>query len=268
MNGITSQTLNLLSQVSKGRDLTHDLQTEIHPELFFRRNSVNLLIGKKGSGKTYNVFREVLKLKFIPNHHYTKMIYITNKVWDRTYDLFKEILPIPLIRVNYDGAVKAIREVSEAKNAAHEIVSKGIDLNDIEDESKQHLNDILGAELTTNNDVYHTIVLLDDCLDRFAHRTPQNAELWRLLFENRDPKITYFLTMQDAKGIDSALKENCDSIWLFGSFTPNRFRYLMRFIPTDSTTAELFPIYYSLTKNQALIFDIKPDGTEMIILKR
>ena len=60
MNGITSQTLNLLSQVSKGRDLTHDLQTEIHPELFFRRNSVNLLIGKKGSGKTYNVFREVL----------------------------------------------------------------------------------------------------------------------------------------------------------------------------------------------------------------
>ena len=51
MEGITKQTLKLLSEVSKGRDLTHDLQTEINPELFFRRNSVNWLIGKKGTGK-------------------------------------------------------------------------------------------------------------------------------------------------------------------------------------------------------------------------
>ena len=69
----------LLARKNKNVDLTNEIQTEIDPNVYFNRNSVNLLVGKKGSGKTYNVFREVLKLKFIKNHHYTKMLYVTNK---------------------------------------------------------------------------------------------------------------------------------------------------------------------------------------------
>ena len=57
---VIESTLKELDEVNKGLNLTDELQTQIHPEVFFRRNSVNLLIGKKGSGKTYNVFREII----------------------------------------------------------------------------------------------------------------------------------------------------------------------------------------------------------------
>ena len=59
MSTANDKALQLLSELNKDVDLTHELQTEISPDVFFKHNSVNLLIGKKGSGKTYNVFREV-----------------------------------------------------------------------------------------------------------------------------------------------------------------------------------------------------------------
>ena len=264
---VVDKTLSLLAELSKDKDLTHDLQTEINPEVFFRRNSVNLLVGKKGSGKTYNVFRELLKLREVPDHLYTKLIYVSDKPWDRTYDLVKEYLPLVVQKVPYSEAVTVIKEVAEAKNAAHEIVEEGIKKDEIDDEAVKHIESALGSELNDTNEIYHTAVLLDDCQDRFAKRTPQNQELWRLLFENRQPKITYFLTMQDPKGIDSSLKENLDSAWLFGGFSAWKFRYLLRSIQNDFQPEELWEIYNELTKHQALVFDMKPDGTELCVLK-
>ena len=266
-NNIVNKTLELLSDLAKDRDLTHDLQTEINPEVFFRRNSVNLLVGKKGSGKTYNVFRELLKLREVPNHLYTKLIYVSDKPWDRTYDLVKGHLPLEVLKVPYSGAVDAIKEVAEAKNAAHEIVENDIKKEDLEDEAVKHIEKALGSSLNDKNEIYHTVVLLDDCQDRFSRRTPQNQELWRLLFENRQPKITYFLTMQDPKGIDSSLKENLDSAWLFGGFSAFKFKYLLRSIQNDFLAEELWDIYNELTKHQALVFDMKPEGTELCVLK-
>ncbi|MDR0677037.1 MAG: hypothetical protein LBF97_08400, partial [Elusimicrobiota bacterium] len=52
----------LMKQNIDNEDKQNQLITFIHKDLNFRRNSINLMIGKRGSGKTYNVVREVIKL--------------------------------------------------------------------------------------------------------------------------------------------------------------------------------------------------------------
>ena len=269
----TDEVLKLLATVNKDVDLLHELQTEIDPNVYFRRNSVNLLIGKKGSGKTYNVFREVLKLKWVPNHRYTKMIYVTNKPYDPTYSRIKDLMPIPVEKIPYEKAVEAINQVAEAKKAMTVINNEKVDVNELEDESKQMISKTLGEDITkygvtNSNEVFHTIVLLDDCAFLFEKHTRENRDLWKLLFENRQPKITYFLTMQDPKGMDSSLKEALDTVWLFGGFTKHKFSYLLQAIPHESDVFDLWCIYQSLTKNQALIFFNTETGTEYGVLKQ
>ena len=265
MSNANDKALELLSQLNKDIDLTHELQTEIDPTVFFKRNSVNLLIGKKGSGKTYNVFREVLKLKWIENHRYTKMLYVTNKPYDPTYSRIAPHLPIPVEKVSYDRAVEKINELSEAKKAIVEIQQNNINKEDLD---HTELDNILGENIqNSTSDIYHSIVLLDDCGFLFEKRTKDNAALWKLLFENRQPKITYFLTLQDPKGIDTSIKEALDSIWLFGGFTQHKFNYLMRNIPHEANPVDIWDVYIKLTKNQALIFLITETGTEIMILK-
>ena len=246
---VTDEVLKLLQTVNKNVDLLHELQTEIDPNVFFRRNSVNLLIGKKGSGKTYNVFREVLKLKFIPNHRYTKMLYVTNKPYDPTFSRIKDLMPIPVEKIPYERAVSAITEVAEAKKAMTVLKQEHVDVNDLEDESKQAISEKLGEDISNSegDNVYHTIVLLDDCAFLFEKHTRENKDLWKLLFENRQPKITYFLTMQDPKGMDSSLKEA---------------------IPHETDAFDLWCMYSQLTKNQALIFFNTEVGTEVGVLKQ
>ena len=270
---VTDEVLKLLATVNKDVDLLHELQTEIDPNVYFRRNSVNLLIGKKGSGKTYNVFREVLKLKWVPNHRYTKMIYVTNKPYDPTYSRIKDLMPIPVEKIPYEKAVEAINQVAEAKKAMTVINNEKVDINELEDESKQMISKTLGEDITEYgvtkyNEVFHTIVLLDDCAFLFEKHTRENRDLWKLLFENRQPKITYFLTMQDPKGMDSSLKEALDTVWLFGGFTKHKFSYLLQAIPHESDVYDLWCIYQSLTKNQALIFFNTETGTEYGVLKQ
>lgn len=270
---LNEKVYTLLKKINSGLDLTHELQTTIDPEIFFKRNSVNLLIGKKGSGKTYNVFREILKLQFVPNHLFTKLIYVSDKAYDPTYErvakVIKSILQVE--KVDYAHAAEAIKRVSKAKDAQHKIVKKGIKTDDLEDDSKKKLREDLGIkenEINLDNP-YHTIVLLDDCQNMFEHKNIRNAELFSLLFQNRQPKITYFLTQQDAKGIDSSLKQNLDSVWIFGGFTERRFNYLMRDVPHDcDDVRKLWREYRTINKNQALIFNIEPTGTNMVILKQ
>ena len=263
---VYDKVLHLLQQVNKKVDLTHELQTEIDPNVFFRRNSVNLLVGKKGSGKTYNVFRECLKLKFIKNHRYTKMLYITNKPDDPTYTRIAKLLPFPVDIVPYDEAVDAITKLACAKAAIREMADKKISTAQLQDDAKEELEDIIGEPINKTNQVYHSIVLLDDCQALFEHRNASNKDLWKLLFENRQPKITYFLTCQDPKGIDTSIKETLDAVWVFGKYSRWKFSYLIKYIPHEQTPAKLWKIYKDMNKNQALLLMNNDEGERVITI--
>lgn len=267
-NNVFDKVLKLLAQVNRRVDLTHELQTEIDPNVFFRRNSVNLLIGKKGSGKTYNVFRECLKLRFIKDHRYTKMLYITNKPDDPTYTRIAALMPFPVEIVPYSNAVEAISQLSQAKAAMREINDRHIRTSDLEDEAKAELEVILGESITQPHEVYHSIVLLDDCQALFDHRTAANKDLWKLLFENRQPKITYFLTMQDPKGMDTSIKEAVDAVWMFGKYSRYKFGYMLRYIPHEESPEKLWRIYKDLSKNDAILIMNNDEGERVIVINQ
>ena len=77
-------------------DNANDVQNKIHPEIDFAYSSINLMIGRRGSGKTYNVFKQLVALSKIPNDFHL-FVYITNNPNDKTYIKFKDLLEIPTI---------------------------------------------------------------------------------------------------------------------------------------------------------------------------
>jgi hypothetical protein len=69
-----------ISQALIGIDKKYQLQSIIHLDLNFRRNSINILVSRCGVGKTFAVMRELIKLSHLPNcREYTQLIYITEK---------------------------------------------------------------------------------------------------------------------------------------------------------------------------------------------
>ena len=128
-------------------------------------NRINLLIGRRGSGKTNAVLREVIKLK--PTH----LIYVNDNSFDDTY--MKQHIPIQMTTIKYN-------EAEEFLTKQHE---------DIESD--------------------HTIIFFDDAECVFEKK---DNHLLDLLFQKRQPTITYFMCIQNPVSIDLCDKSNFDSI--------------------------------------------------------
>jgi hypothetical protein len=88
-----------------GIDKTQQMQSQIHPDIYIYYNSINLL--KRGSGKTYNVILEIIKICMLDkNGGYTSFVIISDKPNDSTMlellDLIKDDLKI--IQTDYEHA--------------------------------------------------------------------------------------------------------------------------------------------------------------------
>ena len=229
---IDSSLDRIIDSMIKQRDLDpQEIQSKIDENIYFRYNSVNLVIGKRGSGKTYTTLREILKLALTGHKEYTQIHYITDKARDDTVDKFKDAFKKAQIWFNWVpvcNAEKLITALAKAKAMKQEEQSeedyralcKALSSNPIEEEED-------AAQASLEDGLPHTIVIFDDCIGLFA----KNTSLARKLFENRQARITYFLLLQDVTGLSASMKSNVDSLRLFGGFPRHKYNVLMYQMP-------------------------------------
>ena len=100
---LTAYVNKLISKTLKNIDKTQQLQTQIHTEINFRYNSINLLISRRGVGKTFSVLREIIKLSQLPNYGgYTTFLYVSDKTNNATVN---ELINHIALRVKIVGMI-------------------------------------------------------------------------------------------------------------------------------------------------------------------
>ncbi|KAA6388158.1 MAG: hypothetical protein EZS28_016316 [Streblomastix strix] len=197
---LTRHVNELLENIDQDK---HDIQSSIHKELNFSYNSINLLIGQRGGGKTYNIFRELIKLSQLKSHcysletaqarrheverslangvghEYTLFIYVTDTNNDQTYQKMKHLIKIPTKIVPYAEINSVLDELIEGKQAYDQVIQHKIGIY-LQEESKQNVLNKTGA-----NDFRikspHKIVLFDDAMSIFKNKT---SPLFKKLFKN------------------------------------------------------------------------------------
>ncbi|MDR2829473.1 MAG: hypothetical protein LBB45_00255 [Methanobrevibacter sp.] len=252
-----TKTVNvLLKDINEETDINQEIQSDIHEELLFKRNSINLLIGKRGSGKTFNVFRELIKLSQAGIKDYKLFLYITDKTYDDTYNKMKKFIDIQTHMFNYEDALTFLPQFINAKSAYDEVLETNC-AHLLTAQSKQRILETL--YLKEFEGLFHIIVLYDDAINIF--KVNKYKVLLNLLFQNRQSKITYFLCIQDMFGIPPQVKANLDSLWLFGKFSDKgRFNYLMLQLGQSQKAEHIWNRYQELNHRQAIIFIFNDDG--------
>lgn len=87
----------------------------IHPEIFLKYSSVNVFMGKQGSGKTFTMNKELLKLSLIDSD--VHMIVVAtkdernNERKDETFETFRKQIRLPVVTINYDSIVDYINDL-------------------------------------------------------------------------------------------------------------------------------------------------------------
>ncbi|KAA6394010.1 MAG: hypothetical protein EZS28_010461 [Streblomastix strix] len=138
------------------------------------------------------------------------------------------LITIPTKIVTYGEIDGALNDLIEAKAAYDTVVEKHL-INQLTSDSKQDILSTIGAE-NFKMKYPHTLVLFDDAMSVFKNK---QLPLFKKLFKNKQPRITYFLCLQDIIGLDA------NKVW---------------------------EQYINLTKRSALIVQYCNDGTKIKIL--
>ena len=239
-------SLDRLIDAAVTNDDDDDLQAIIHPDITFRYNSVNCIIGKRGSGKTHSVFRNILKLAYLDPEscfNYTQIHYITDKLRDDTVDKFKKLLP-PHLFFNWVPTTNALKNINIISRAKAEL-------------ENPKCVEVLNASHLPTGTIPHTLVIFDDCIGLFK----KDTALSKKLFENRQSRITYFLLLQDVGGLSPSMKANLDSMTLFGGFPKHKWNVLFyQLPPTDFSYDE----YAELDVEDAVLIDYVDNSSRVI----
>ena len=257
-NFVRREVINQLNKYDNSISVQH----QVHPEINFEYNSILLVIGKTGSGKTFNVDNELVALSYIP-HNFTHVVYVTNNPNDLTFEKMKGLINLPITMISYQESCEYISTLREYIQAYDEIKTKHLE-DRITDECRNDILNYLCLKDFSKKDIY-TLIIYDDAMNVF--KNPASKE-FKMLFEYRHFRTTYILMMQSMKGVTTEIKAQIGGIWLFGGFNRQQFLYMYNQLSIPIDKERFWEIYQQLPKSCYVYINYASDGTTVDVIDK
>ena len=107
---VRSEVPDRISQFDNSISVQHD----IHPEMNLDYNSILLVNGKTGNGKTFNIGNELATLKYL-DHDFVQILYVMNNPNDLTLMKLKDLIEVPIRFISYEESGDCIQELRQYK---------------------------------------------------------------------------------------------------------------------------------------------------------
>lgn len=225
---------------------------DIHPDINVKYNSVNVIVGKQGQGKTVIALQEIIKIGVMDTHHL--LIYVTKdgNESDRSFLALRSLIEpnLPILTVSENDAQKTIEKIIQRKNKYYMIKRNHLEdrLNDPRLKlSLDDLQDIFDKLYIDDfdKDYLHTIVLFDDISNSklFANESSYFSQLIRRC---RHINFSFFLLIQGWKGLKPHIKNEISTLFIFPCFNKQQLHYIYSQSATNKDFDEFFAEYYKI----------------------
>ena len=256
----------------------------IHPEIFLKYSSVNVFLGKQGTGKTFTLYKELLKISLIESNVHLIIIATKDNRKDETYELFKNQIKTPIITVSYNEIVDFINNIIFNK-LIYEYVKDNNLIEKIKDEQvKEILNNLyidsafapdLRSKYNTplsagsfaanfNYDSLQEIIIFDDAAYQEIIMK-NNSEIINMIHQARHYKLIFCFCVQGIKTIPLSIKEQMATLLIFPGFINQKLPTIFQQSGiTEYDYEEFKDIYRSLKNREYILVDCQK-GTMNII---
>lgn len=227
--------------------------TPIHDKVNVFYNSVNVFCGRQGSGKTFTSMKEAIKISRVsPETHLLIVICKDETSTDPTVESLKPLLNIPIVYVAEDEAIDYVKNLLEYKRFYDFIKAEHLE-NRIVDEQVDEVFEVLHIN-DWKRKWLHTLMIFNDIAKSKLLKRPDGY--FNQLFPIcRHIQCSFFLNVQFWKSIQTEIKANITTAFIFGGFSRQQFLYIIHQLPVSVGTDELFNVYKQLSKNEKMIIN-------------
>lgn len=216
----------------------------IHPEVFIRHRSINLLVGKPGKGKSSAICEELIKISALDLPEIHLIIWVNNTGSDQTLNTLSKHINIPIKQVTYEAFDKIYPQLLAIKEDYNKMIRGEIPKD-------FSILDPLMIDNFTSQPL-ETIIVLDDAVNILKET---DSYLAKSLYKTRHTNCIFFIAIQIWKGITAQLKSVLNSVWIFGGFSSQILHHIYNQITTDMSFDEFKFKYNSVQKYNKLICD-------------
>jgi hypothetical protein len=211
---LKGQMLNSLNKIEK-HTTRHDV-VKVSPDLHSYYNSVNILTGAQGEGKTFTAMTEIIGISQVPNTHL--IIYIKKKDFDPSVEAVKHLCGCPLISIDYDKATDYIKNLLKYKKLYNEFVRLAVEAKINYLQIPAHVENV--EDLYNNlfikdfsNEWLNTLILFDDVGNSQLFKN-KDSYFNNLMKTCRDINCIFYLTIHGITQLSPQIKENCAVIYI------------------------------------------------------
>ena len=263
-NSLTQYTNQLLIQSlnNNKNKLNKGLINTIHPEVFLKYSSINVFLGKQGKGKTFTMFKELVKLSLINSDVHLIVIVSKDGRIDETFESIKNNITIPYITVNYDEIVEYLNDLVFYKMIYDKIISEHL-MDKIDD---QQINDVLSFLHLDNfeKSSLQEIIIFDDAAYKAILTSPK-SQIISMIHEARHYKFIFCFCVQGIKAIPLPIKEQMTTLFLFSGFINQKLPTIYQQSGITSIDYNDFKtLYHKLNEKDYILVDCRK-GTMKVI---
>jgi hypothetical protein len=206
--------------------------------------------------------KEMIKLSSLPNKGgYTTFLYVTDKTNDETVNTMIKLIKLKVRQVTYADLLPVLRDLIDAKNAYSDIIEKDL-YDEVAAETKKDLFTTLDLKKWIT-EIPHTAILMDDAINVLCETKFKPVR--DLLFQNRQPRLTVFICVQDIFGIPVQLRRNCDTIFIFAGMT-DRMAFGMMLNQLGLRGQVNWEQYQKLPRRSILVVNYQTGGTHVRVV--
>jgi hypothetical protein len=232
---------------------TRESNAKVSPKLNTYRNSINVLVGRQGQGKTFTALKEMIKITYIdPKTH--MIIYVTKDgtSCDETYKDLEHLIECPVVFIAQPNAEAFVSDVVEWKELYNTIKDQRLEKR-IVDSQKAELFNALGIT-DFSQPWLHTIIFFEDSANNPLFAKP-TLYFPQLVAKCRHVGMSFFFAVQFWKSIPTELKANISTIYIFPGYSKQQVHYILGQIPLSEKFDAIYSTYQGLKGRRKIVVD-------------
>jgi hypothetical protein len=204
-------------------------------------NSVNILTGSQGAGKTFAALMECLLIAR-QTYNTTILIFIKKKAYDPSYEAIKPLIEkegCRCVGVEYEDAVEFVQEILAYKKL-YNILKRAVadkggyelphEFDGVDEQQMPLVIQAMYDRLNIDNierQWLNTLIVFDDVGASELFKKPDSYFNQRLKL-CRDDNVIYFLTIHGLTQISASIKQNVMMVWIFKGLSRERLTIVWR----------------------------------------
>ena len=261
---LTQYTNQLLIQSlnDNKNKLSKGLISTIHPEVYLKYSSVNVFLGKQGKGKTFTMFKELVKLSLIDSDVHLIVIVSKDGRIDETFESIKDNITIPYIIISYEDIIEYLNDLVFHKMVYEKIIEENL-IDKLETDQLievlgfLHLDDFSRSSL-------QEVILFDDAAYKAILTSPK-SQIISMIHEARHFKLIFCFCVQGVKAIPLPIKEQMTSLFLFSGFINQKLSTIYQQSGITSIDYQDFKeLYHQLSDRDYILVDCRKGTFEVI----